>query len=221
MLEIASLLIGTVAIQKQAPDVLNRNPASNLFGFNFDAGTPESPILHDCAVELQHLKENILEYHVPNQCVKKTLNDAVDDMIRAMKNTGKPRVVPSTELTVVFMWPPQVSHEYIALLKSRHPAALAILLYYCVMLKSMESEFWLLKGWGPSLSAIISDLLIESPWTERKAWPLTRVFEKAGWDEQDSKYLRFHANKLFSPKQKDRGPWYTQGRPRCKRPAPS
>lgn len=175
MLEVAGLLKGTTAIQTRALEVLKENPANNLFGFELDGNTLETPTLRDCSVELTSLKESISQNIEIDIGAKETVLEAANDMLRAMSHPRTPRVVPTTELTVVFTWPAQVSDGYVALVRDRHPAALSIFLFYCVMLRSMEDRFWLLKGWGTSLAATISNILVESPWAESKAWPLHKI----------------------------------------------
>lgn len=176
ILEIASLLKGTVAIQERALRVLNENPAGNLFGGGVTEKR-ESPVLKECSHELMMLKEMVNQDGYLDPYVKQTVVDAVDLMLKVMKRSGRPRIVPTTELSVVFMWPARVSDDYIASLNDRNPASLAVLLFYCVMLQSMEHEFWLLKGWGWSLARTTDELLAEWPWMEWKDWPLRKMEE--------------------------------------------
>lgn len=47
--------------------------------------------------------------------------------------------------TLVLSWPAQISQRYIELMSERKPEALVVLAHYCIMLKMIDS-FWFMKG---------------------------------------------------------------------------
>lgn len=55
------------------------------------------------------------------------------------------------ELRTSMTWPIGMTEGYLDLLRRRHPAALIVLGYYCIILNSAGSRFWFLKGWGESI----------------------------------------------------------------------
>ncbi|KAJ5166845.1 uncharacterized protein N7482_005626 [Penicillium canariense] len=55
-------------------------------------------------------------------------------------------------------WPVRVKTEYVTLLSERHPGALILLAYYCVLSKEME-KFWYFEGRSARLISCVSKVL--------------------------------------------------------------
>ncbi|KAM0323124.1 hypothetical protein ACHAQA_008974 [Verticillium albo-atrum] len=75
------------------------------------------------------------------------------------------------ENRVALTWPIDLSGDYIALLRRRDPAALALLAYYCVVVSAVEPTTWYMKGWGRSAIRSIDECL-DPAWRELIEWPL-------------------------------------------------
>jgi len=68
------------------------------------------------------------------------------------------------------VWPGAVPTDYVRLLHHQHPIALIILAHYCVLIKKIETV-WYLRGLGQSLLSSIHEVLSQRwrPWLE---WPM-------------------------------------------------
>ncbi|KAE9362929.1 hypothetical protein N431DRAFT_390396 [Stipitochalara longipes BDJ] len=75
--------------------------------------------------------------------------------------------------TLVLSWPAQVSQRYIELMSERQPEALVVLAHYCIMLKMIDS-FWFMKGCAAMLlEQCRRDLRKE--WHPHIEWPMSVV----------------------------------------------
>jgi hypothetical protein len=70
----------------------------------------------------------------------------------------------------VHVWPGTVSQQFIELIHQRRPEALIVLAHYCVLLKKVDSCWWL-DGVGRKLLAAI-DLELSPEWRPWIEWPL-------------------------------------------------
>jgi hypothetical protein len=78
-------------------------------------------------------------------------------------------------LPIVFAWPATLPHEYIDLLGSREPQALALFAFYLVLLKESESAWWI-EGWSVHFSKRIHESLD----AEMRLW-IWWPMEQLGW----------------------------------------
>jgi hypothetical protein len=79
------------------------------------------------------------------------------------------------ELSDAFIWAFRVSDEYLSLLRQRAPEALAILAYFCVLLKRLDGHWWT-EGCSVHLVERIYYLLDE----EQRLW-IRWPIEEIGW----------------------------------------
>ena len=79
------------------------------------------------------------------------------------------------ELSDAFIWPYRVSEDYLRLLKQLAPEALAIFAYFCILLKRLDSHWWM-TGWSTHLISRIYDLLDQ----EHRLW-IRLPIEEIGW----------------------------------------
>ena len=79
------------------------------------------------------------------------------------------------ELTDAFIWPCCVSEDYLALLKQLAPEALAVFAHFCVLLKLLDSQWWM-QGWSTHLISHIYSLLD----AEHRLW-IQWPIEQIGW----------------------------------------
>jgi hypothetical protein len=75
--------------------------------------------------------------------------------------------------TAVYSWPAQVTQDYLDLLAERHPAALILLAHYCILLRPLESQ-WYMSGIRKRLITRIYRQLDEKSrhWLQ---WPLEEI----------------------------------------------
>lgn len=74
------------------------------------------------------------------------------------------------EMTAVFLWPGWLPKPFHPLLYKRRPEALVILAHYCVLLKHVDS-CWYMKGVGTSMLEEINSVLSEE-WRPKIRWAL-------------------------------------------------
>ncbi|KAF7910798.1 uncharacterized protein EAF01_002307 [Botrytis porri] len=81
----------------------------------------------------------------------------------------------SFEPTDVFIWPYRIHDHYLVLLRHRTAGALTIFAYFAVLLKYLDSHWWM-KGWSEYLIAQIWGLLDD----EHRLW-IRGPIEEIGW----------------------------------------
>jgi len=74
------------------------------------------------------------------------------------------------KMTAVFLWPGWLPKPFLPLLYQQKPEALIILAHYCMLLKNVDS-CWYMKGVGTSMLEQISSVLSEE-WRPRIQWAL-------------------------------------------------
>jgi Fungal specific transcription factor domain len=74
------------------------------------------------------------------------------------------------EVRAIIMWAAIIPQEFIVLLEDLQPRALVILAHYCVLLKSLDSYWWL-EGWPKALVYMIYCTL-DTDWRCWIKWPL-------------------------------------------------
>ena len=75
--------------------------------------------------------------------------------------------------TAIYIWPVQVSQDYLDLLKNRDPAALILLAHYCILLEPLESH-WYMNGYSKRLLSRIYNQL-DQEWRQCLHWPLEEI----------------------------------------------
>lgn len=68
--------------------------------------------------------------------------------------------LPGSEISDVFQWVFRVSDEYLQLLRKQTQESLAIMAYFCVVLKRLDNQWWM-EGWSSHLIAKVWNLLDE------------------------------------------------------------
>jgi len=75
------------------------------------------------------------------------------------------------EYRIIASWPISMTDQFIALLRQRHHAALALLSYYCVIMHATESGYWFTDGWSCRIMQDISQGIV-APWDQDTTWAL-------------------------------------------------
>ena len=171
ILETFSVVRGIRAIREATYKELQRNLVDDLFGAQPLNKAGESMRLVE--EQLSSLRAQITADERLGEELQLALCSGVD-LLRA--STGKtPTIMARKELGVVFGWPWTVSEELLEFLRARHPAALTVFLYYCIILQTLEAEYWFLDGWSVRLGRVIATSLRGSQWEEAARAPLRRL----------------------------------------------
>ena len=78
-----------------------------------------------------------------------------------------------TMWSALYIWPSQVSQDYLDLLAEYHPAALLLLAHYCILLEPLESRWYMTGIRRRIVSRIYSQL--DDYWRPWLQWPLEEV----------------------------------------------
>lgn len=173
MFEIIFLLRGTWAIQRAAVDQTKKNPSKSLIdGISL---IYDEIALQPVETALKALRLGIWANPELNDEVQRATDSGIGSMLQCMENRPGPRVMTSIAIKTVFHWPMIVESDYIDLLHARHPAALTVFLFYCVIMQGQEGECWFLNGWSSKLVDTIFPLLQHSTWLDIGKWPLQQL----------------------------------------------
>lgn len=148
---------------------------SGPLGLIFGKGTPVT--LSDdsmTAVALQKVKIycDSLDSHGLDQAVSSTIKTEVDALGRWTKHAANNTTY--AEIRAVLTWPISMSDDYKLLVHQRHPAALALMAYYCVILRATGDNNWFVRGWGLSVMKNIERELPPS-WRDVIQWPMSQM----------------------------------------------
>lgn len=89
----------------------------------------------------------------------------------------------ATTWKILGLWPMRVESEFMTLLYNRHPGALVLLAYYCIILKRME-RYWYFEGGAAKLMLSILSVL-EKSWHRFIREPLGLILGKASYEQND------------------------------------
>ncbi|KAE9362663.1 hypothetical protein N431DRAFT_490418 [Stipitochalara longipes BDJ] len=103
-----------------------------------------------------------------------TCNTALDQLAK-MFTVASEQVGSSDYTRQILLWMMVVPDMYIALVQDRVPEALCIFGYYCVLIKRLDS-LWFIRDWSEDLIANIYWLLDER-YREYIVWPMKEI----GW----------------------------------------
>lgn len=171
ILETFSVVRGVGAIRDATAKELQRNLVDDLFGAQPLNTGCESLRLVDG--QLSSLKAQITADERLGEEVKLAVCSGIDFLLAFMGR--KSTVLARKELSVVFGWPWTVSEELLGLLRARHPAALTVFLYYCIIMQTLEVDYWFLDGWSARLGRVIATSLHDSQWKGAAQAPLQQL----------------------------------------------
>jgi hypothetical protein len=171
ILETFSVVRGVRGIREATSKELRQNLVGDLFGAQPLNTTGES--LRLVEGQLFSLKAKIIATADEGEELKFALCSGID-LLRAFTDKMS-TVMARKELSVVFGWPWTISEELLEFLRARHPAALTVFLYYCIILQTLEAEYWFLEGWSAKLGTVIAASLRGSQWEEVAMAPLRQL----------------------------------------------
>ena len=166
------LLRGTRSIVGMAPETLR----SGILGPIFASGMRRSELRASGTNEEDHLGElqYLINTSITDQQTSYIYNTSLDELRKSFA-VAHNCAQQTYELTDAFIWPYCVSEEYLGLLKQLAPEALAIFAFFCVLLKRLDSHWWI-EGWSTHLISRIYALLDD----EHRLW-IRWPIEEIGW----------------------------------------
>jgi hypothetical protein len=97
---------------------------------------------------------------------------ALNNLRKLLAMASTPHQTISTK-TLVFSWPMEVSERYLELVGENKPEAILVLAHYCVMLKMVDS-FWFMRGSAVNILRQCQQVL-EPRWQQYIDWPVKVV----------------------------------------------
>lgn len=183
MLDIFTLTDGMSVILRASDEDLRKGPLRDIFIRGSSDNVVEASLkpLFD---RLPSLSSRLAEIgHTENEG-KYTINNAVIALSECISKVSSINAMSTpVEFRAVFLWPVLMSNDYLDMLRRRHPSALVVLAYYCVIIHMAEPFCWFLNGWARALVSTITEQLVGTPWEESIMWPID-VIGAGGYEVQ-------------------------------------
>ncbi|KAL0767260.1 hypothetical protein CaCOL14_010110 [Colletotrichum acutatum] len=173
VLDVFLLVRGMSHILSSFQPSIQTGPFRNFFT---EVVTPAStPLLEAVTQHLENLQIS-LKTSSADEPTKAIVSKEIDVFLGWIMHAVETTAFP--ELRVALTWPINLTEEYLQLLRNRDPAALTLLAYYSVVVRSTEATTWFMQGWGiNSARAIVSDL--DPEWKEMVKWPLAFISDRS------------------------------------------
>ncbi|GKT63086.1 DUF814 domain-containing protein [Colletotrichum tofieldiae] len=173
ILDVFLLVRGMSHILSSSQPIIQAGPFAPFFT---EVVTPASTPLLDAVTQHLHNFRSSLETcnldQISKTVVMKEIGVFLEWIIHAVETTAFP------EIRVALTWPINLTEEYLQLLRNRDSAALTLLAYYCVVIRSTEATTWFMQGWGINAArAIVSDL--DPEWKDMIKWPLAFISDRS------------------------------------------
>lgn len=132
--------------------------------------------LHEHTVHTEAV-QRLVERDIPNEEDLARHLAAIQNLLEIMREVYERRSAGSSGVDLMDLligWVYRLSEEMVGSLERKEPYALVILAYWAVLLKYMDSA-WFMDGWAEHVLSGISTCLDEEfrPWIE---WPMKQVF---------------------------------------------
>jgi len=173
ILETFSVVRGMGAIREATSKELQRNLVGDLFGTQPQSTSCES--LRVVEGRLYLLQALVMADETLDDGLKHAVCAGIGSLLAFMETKSSVTIMARKELSVVFGWPWTVSDELLGLLRKRSPAALTMFLYYCIVMQTLEADYWFLEGWTARLGIVVAMSLRGSRWEEVAQWPLLQL----------------------------------------------
>ncbi|OLN96278.1 Sterol uptake control protein 2-like protein 6 [Colletotrichum chlorophyti] len=172
VLDVFLLVRGMSHILSSSQPIIEAGPFASFFT---EAATPASTPLLDAVVQHLQTFRAGLETSDMNPPSRDIVIKEVDGMLEWIAYATSTTAFP--ELRVAMTWPINLSDEFMQMLRDRDPAALILLAYYSVIIRSTESSTWFMRGWGINVArTITSDL--DPAWKEMIKWPMAFISDR-------------------------------------------
>ncbi|KAK3361844.1 hypothetical protein B0T24DRAFT_96748 [Lasiosphaeria ovina] len=187
LVDVFRLLRGIMCVLEASGDLLRSGPLGRMFSHQEEGD--------GLTVELQQLMTQIEEFLSRarqaggHSSISDDDNEAIHfasqvqtarerDIVEAAGNhlnrviAKACAMLKSPEYRIIAEWIIAISDEFITLLRQKNQMALALLSYYCVVLRISERGYWFTRGWSQS---VIQDVAaaMTAPWDQDSAWAVS------------------------------------------------
>lgn len=134
--------------------------------------------LHEHTIHVEAL-QRLIDQEITDESTRTMYRHAINNLLEIMREAYENRSIGDPGVGLMHLligWLYRLPGELVGLLEHKEPRALVILAYWAVMLKYMDSV-WFMKGWAEHVLLGISACLQQEyrPWIE---WPLRRVWQE-------------------------------------------
>jgi hypothetical protein len=121
---------------------------------------PVSPLQEMCE-DLESLGSRIRHAGIQyDPAVVRVIDGEIFKLVRGTRDAVRTSSTP--ELRAISLWPIVLSGDFLTLLQERHPLALIVVIYYCIIVHDSEATAWFTRGWGKSVASDIKSVLSPS-----------------------------------------------------------
>ncbi|KAH6645322.1 hypothetical protein BKA67DRAFT_110587 [Truncatella angustata] len=174
ILEIFTLIKGMGLIVSSTAEDLRGGPLRGIFNQTKDprGRAPMQDLLFHISTLKSLFERTDMLDHQERVCMEAATSALCDCLSEGYSSDG---VLVTEKLRAIMRWPLFLPDGFLGYVRRRHPAAIAILLHYSVMLHSAERNFWFLNGWAAALVKASDGLLAETPWAAITQWAIDTV----------------------------------------------
>jgi hypothetical protein len=178
IVSIVGLYHGTTAISRTASETFARNIFEETLSTGMPPSAGESPWLADFIRELQTIDA------VFERAGNELSPQAVDVARRGVQTLlevaqppapSEPDLMSSMDVRILYRWPFVVQQSYLDALSAREPAAIAVFVFYCAVMRQAEMKLWPLVGWAERLSEAAANVLADTPLLSLPQWAFNVV----------------------------------------------
>ncbi|KAF2106213.1 hypothetical protein BDV96DRAFT_337334 [Lophiotrema nucula] len=171
LLDIFALQQGIDCILSSAYPIVGQGPFAPALRIS-PMEVPPQPVLSEISDHLPTFKKMLNSKTMEEEDRKEIAN-----ALAAFKGVLDFAMTPysdNRELRVIFLWPIKLSSRFFDLLRQRHPAALASVTIYAVILQTAEPIYWFMDGWSQRvIKAVLEGL--DPSWQDAIEWPLQHI----------------------------------------------
>lgn len=169
-----TLFRGVGVVQSTTTKTLSKDVLKEIFGDDMQVSPKIEPWMTEYSKHLETLKACIKDS--PN-LVSKMKNTVVAgcqvllDAAWSSKASDK-GIISTVGVRMFYRWPYWIGNDFLQLVRDREPVALAVLLFYCVVMQQTEITSWFLHGWSARLASVLSEHVKGTQWVEYVQWAL-------------------------------------------------
>ncbi|KAH8163202.1 hypothetical protein CIB48_g5041 [Xylaria polymorpha] len=164
---------GTRALSELAGTQFDE-PLAPLFRHGIDRWEAREVEQQTASPVNQHLDrlQTSIERSEPDAGLRNTYINAISELRKSFQSMECGRG-QAYEVTDIFVWVFQVGDDFVPLLRAPTQSAMAILAFFCVLLRGLKSQWWL-NGWADYLMAK-SYALLDSEHRLWIQWPMEEI----------------------------------------------
>ena len=168
ILDIFLLTRGVHSVLSTSEDLLSKGPFQELFSEPRNPTSVPPAGVRAVIDRLTTLGSRITAHNLDTNVAALAEAGALS-LVECVRSATATLEMP--DIRIVSNWATYLDADFITLLRQGHPAAMIILAYFCVILRTAEANFWYIRAWGFGVVTSIERRL-EPSWRDLVEWPL-------------------------------------------------